>query len=115
MRNTGVPTIAIAVVTLILTIATGCGQQSTPDLILVNAKQPYVEALAIRSDRIVAVGASKDILSLPSKDTRRIDLAGRTVIPGFNDAHNHLSVEPEADWLAIKNQDPNSTLLPWPS
>jgi predicted amidohydrolase YtcJ len=31
------------------------------------------------------------------------------VVPGFNDAHNHLSVEPEAEWLVIKSEDPT-----WP-
>jgi hypothetical protein len=116
MRNAGVPTILIAVATLTLAIAPGFGQQSVPDLILVNGKiftsdvrQPYVEALAIRSDRIVAAGASKDILLLATKDTRRIDLAGRTVVPGFNDVHVHLSALSEADRLAIKSQDPK-----WP-
>jgi predicted amidohydrolase YtcJ len=89
------------------------GQQSPPDLVMFdgkiftgNSRQPYAEALAIRGDRIVAVGTSKDALMLAGRNTRRIDLAGHTVVPGFNDAHTHLSVEPEVEWLATKSEDP---------
>ena len=88
-------------------------QQTTPDLILVNgrvftsnANRPFVEALAIRGERIVAVGTSKEIVSLAGKETRRIELAGHTVIPGINDAHLHLTVGPMAYELPIKDMDP---------
>jgi predicted amidohydrolase YtcJ len=77
-------------------------QRNAPDLILVNGKvftsdaaHPYVEALAIRGERIVAVGSSDVIGALAGNRTRRIDLAGRVVIPGLNDAHDHLAVEPK--------------------
>ena len=59
-----------------------------------NSKQPYVEALAIRGERIVATGNSADVKALAGPQTKQIDLAGRTVIPGINDAHNHLELEP---------------------
>ncbi|MHB0856910.1 MAG: amidohydrolase [Anaerolineae bacterium] len=52
--------------------------------------RPRAEALAIRGDRIVAVGSSDEILPLAGNDTERIDLQGRTVIPGFEDAHVHF-------------------------
>lgn len=71
-----------------------------------NASQPYVEALAIRGDRIVAVGTSKEVVALASKETRRIDLGGRTVIPGINDSHNHLGVELSHYDLPLKTEDP---------
>jgi predicted amidohydrolase YtcJ len=78
------------------------GQAPAPDLILVNGKiftsntrQPYVQALAVRGDRVTAVGTSEDIKRLAGKDTKIIDLGGRTVIPGINDAHKHLFIAPK--------------------
>ena len=49
-----------------------------------------VEALAVSGDRIVATGRNKNILALKKKGTRVIDLGGRTVLPGFIDAHSHF-------------------------
>jgi len=50
--------------------------------------------LAIRGERIIAAGDSAKIKSLAGPQTKQIDLAGRTVIPGINDAHNHLELQP---------------------
>lgn len=70
---------------------------SAPDQILVGAKiftanptELWAEAVAIRGDRIVAVGTTAKIRALASAATRVIDLGGRTVIPGINDAHDHI-------------------------
>jgi predicted amidohydrolase YtcJ len=89
------------------------GQQLAPDLILVNGKvfmssasHPYVEALAVRGERITAVGSSKEIAALAGKDTTRIDLGNRVVIPGINDAHLHLSVASETYDLPMQGNDP---------
>jgi predicted amidohydrolase YtcJ len=49
------------------------------------------EALAVRGDRIQAVGKNVDILKLKGPDTQLIDLGGRFLMPGFNDAHLHLA------------------------
>lgn len=88
-------------------------QKPSPDLILFNGKiftsnasKPYVKALAIRGDRIVAVGNSKEVAALAGRQTRHIDLGGRTVIPGINDAHMHLGVEPSHYDLPLKSNDP---------
>jgi len=51
---------------------------------------PLVEAVAIGNGRILAVGARDEIEALAHTNARRIDLGGRTLIPGFNDAHIHL-------------------------
>lgn len=48
------------------------------------------EAIAINGDRIVSVGANKDILNLKSSDTKVIDLNKRRVVPGLIDSHTHL-------------------------
>src|SRR5258708_30280947 len=49
------------------------------------------QALAVRGDRILAVGSEADILKLKGSATTVIDLKGHFVLPGFNDAHMHLT------------------------
>jgi predicted amidohydrolase YtcJ len=85
----------LSIVALALAIA--CGGANAPDTILVNGKvftansdQPWAEAIAIRGERIVAVGATEAVAAGAGAATRRIDLGGRTVVPGFNDAHVHV-------------------------
>jgi len=72
-------------------------QQPAPDLVLSNGKIITVDerfsvaqAIAIKGERIVAVGANSEILPLAGSNTRRIDLRGRAVIPGLIDNHMHL-------------------------
>ena len=67
-------------------------------------------ALAIRGDRIEAIGDSEKIKGLAGPRTRQIDLGGRTVIPGLNDAHMHIEVYPsDVVDLNLKEDDPT-----WP-
>ena len=49
------------------------------------------EAIAVRGDRIQAVGKNIDVLKLKGPQTQVIDLGGHFVMPGFNDAHLHLA------------------------
>jgi len=49
------------------------------------------EAIAVRGDRIQAVGKNGDIEKLKGPQTQVIDLGGHFVMPGFNDAHLHLA------------------------
>lgn len=49
----------------------------------------YVEAVAIREGRIVKVGSKQEVLKLSKDRTRMVDLAGKTMLPGFIDAHGH--------------------------
>src|SRR5215470_9682650 len=88
------------------------GQQSA-DLILFNGKvftgdrvRPAAEALAISGERIVAVGSSAEIQKLAGANTRRIDLQGRIVVPGFNDAHFHFEPEPMGYHLQFDSLEP---------
>ena len=69
----------------------------TADLVLKNAvvhtvdpKHPRAEAVAVRGDLIVAVGSNADVLPFVGRATRVLDLAGRTVVPGFDDSHAHF-------------------------
>jgi len=52
--------------------------------------RPWAEAVAVRGEKIVAVGTSKDIRRLVGRDTRVIDLGGALVVPGFIDSHTHF-------------------------
>jgi predicted amidohydrolase YtcJ len=68
----------------------------TPSLILynanihtVNARQPHAEALAIADGRILAVGSNDEVKALASAGSKKLDLEGKTVLPGFIDAHAH--------------------------
>jgi predicted amidohydrolase YtcJ len=56
----------------------------------VDAQRPTAEALAIRGDRIVAVGSTAEIKKLVGGRARVIDARGGFVTPGFNDAHVHI-------------------------
>ena len=49
------------------------------------------EALAVRGDRILAVGTRDEIMKLKGPETKIVDLDGHFVMPGFNDAHMHLA------------------------
>ncbi len=67
-----------------------------PETILYNANiltvdraQPRAEAVAIADGRFVAVGSNDDVLALATGRTRKVDLTGKTVTPGFIDAHTH--------------------------
>lgn len=102
---------------LCLTLAALCrlatAQRPAPGLILYGGKiftsvasQPYVQALAIRADRIVATGETAHIRSLAVAGTKQINLGGRTVIPGIDDAHNHVGVLP-SNWYECQFQSPD--------
>ena len=52
--------------------------------------RPWAEAVAVRGDRIVAVGTSKDIRRLIGRETMVIDLGKTLAVPGFIDSHTHF-------------------------
>lgn len=53
--------------------------------------RPWVEAIAVRGNRIVAVGSDADLAGLRGEDTRVVELNGRFVTPGFIDNHTHFN------------------------
>ena len=61
------------------------------DIYTVDAAHPRAQAIAIRGEKIEAVGTTEEIRALIGPKTRVIDLHGRFVMPGFNDAHTHLA------------------------
>jgi predicted amidohydrolase YtcJ len=86
-------------------------QQPAADLVLTNGKIITVDdrfsiaqAVAVRGDRIVAVGSTQEINRLAGPSTRRIDLRGRAVTPGFIDNHAHFQEEGEY-WMLENRLD----------
>jgi predicted amidohydrolase YtcJ len=83
------------------------------DLLLVNGriatqdpKRPFVNALAIKNDRVQATGEAKTIMAHQGPATRVIELDNRTVIPGLIDSHSHpirggLSYNLELRWDGV--------------
>jgi len=91
---------------LLLTILAGlaCAREAPPDAILHNGKvwtgdslRPSATAIAIRGERIVAVGSDAEVLALAGDSTAVEDLQGRRVIPGLHDAHWHFRTRRTAD------------------
>lgn len=62
------------------------------EVITVNEKDQIVEAVAVKGNKIVAVGSNEDILRLKDKNSEIIDLKGNTLVPGFIDSHLHISI-----------------------
>ena len=67
------------------------------DMVLYNGRiytgsdqQPFVEAMAVQKNKIIATGSSASIQKWIGSSTRQINLQGRLVVPGFNDAHIHF-------------------------
>lgn len=93
MRNSFITGIVI-----LLFVAHTVAQSLNADLIVVNGKirlmdekNSNVDAVAVKGNTIVAVGTDAEIRRLAGSNTKIIDLKGKTVIPGFNDAHVHFS------------------------
>jgi predicted amidohydrolase YtcJ len=87
--------------------------QLVADTVLLNGRvftsdpaKPNAEAIAIRGDRIEAVGSSDEIRGLIGEKTKLLDLAGRIVVPGFNDAHAHFGPTFKGIDLKFETQEP---------
>lgn len=61
-------------------------------VLTVNSRDEVAEAVAIRDGRILAVGSHAEIEALAGPETKRIDAGGKTVMPGFIDAHIHFGM-----------------------
>ncbi len=87
---------------LLVIVNPSLSQESKADLVLLNGNVytgdltvGRVEAIAVADGKIAAAGSSEDIRSRIGPETRVIDLEGKFVMPGFNDAHVHI-------WLAAQ-------------
>ena len=60
------------------------------NVITVDPRQPTAELVAIRGDKILLVASNESLESVKGTKTKVIDCQGKTVVPGFNDAHCHI-------------------------
>jgi predicted amidohydrolase YtcJ len=60
------------------------------DVLTMDAENRVAQALSARGDRIEAVGSTQEIMALVDETTEVTDLRGRTLLPGFIDAHGHF-------------------------
>ena len=71
-------------------------------IITMDPATESAEAVAVSKGRIVAVGAAADIETLRGPDTEQVDLAGRTLLPGFIDGHSHFTMAVKsATWANV--------------
>ncbi|NMC37366.1 MAG: amidohydrolase [Bacteroidales bacterium] len=90
--------IFISDILIAMLLIVSCSETQNADLVIINGKvltiddnKPSAEAIAVRSDTIIAVGGNREISAMIKKGhTEVIDAKGRLVIPGFNDAHVHF-------------------------
>ena len=93
----------------------------SPDTVYLNANvytvdpaKPWAEAFAIRDGRFQEIGSQDVLEGMVGADTEVVDLGGRFVMPGVQDAHIHtqmaaefalnLAIDPEQGWEAIAEQ-----------
>ena len=81
---------------------------SNGKLVTLDAKSSIAQAIAVADGRILAVGDNATIARLAGPHTRRIDLHGRTVIPGLIDSHIHgiragLFTTSEVNWIGTRS------------
>lgn len=107
-------------------ILTACAVQNPPssvstpntlaaDMIVTNAKvavmddqRRIAEAIAVKDGKVLRTGSDEDILRLRDEDTQVIDAEGRTLIPGLNDSHLHVTrggrfYNSELRWDGVKS------------
>jgi predicted amidohydrolase YtcJ len=109
--NSNVRSISLLCVVFACTFASAQGLK--PDTILIKGKiftgvasQPYVEGVAIRGERIIAIGDTATIQRMAGPKTNIIDLHGATAIPGINDAHHHFDLGPAEVNVTLNETNP---------
>ena len=123
LRNLAIPSRATSLLALvIMLLAAGAAQSqqtvtvpsvvvSYADMVVHNGKivtmddtslrpEPgtIVQAMAIRDGKIIALGSNADILQYAGPNTERVDVKGRTVIPGIMDSHTHIHNNAVSDY-----------------
>src|SRR6266568_3640291 len=86
---------AVAVILLFMSSITAGAETAETifingNIYTVNENQPSAQAIAVKNDRIIFVGANADGEKFPVGKTHIVDLAGKTVMPGFTDSHCHI-------------------------
>jgi len=89
----------VAALLLCMVAAAPVAAQQTADsiwsggpILTMNDKAMRAEAVAVANGRIIAVGRRSEVMKLKGPATQLVDLQGRTMVPGFVDAHGHVVV-----------------------
>lgn len=89
--------VALFLVFVVSLSSLATAQAATADVIITNARvytvntqQKWAEAVAVKGDKIVAVGDRKQVEALRGPATKVIDAGGRMLLPGFEDCHIHF-------------------------
>ncbi len=69
------------------------------DFVTMDPSIPFAQAVAVRKDKIVAVGTTSKVRRWIGKKTKIVDLKGKTVVPGFTDSHAHII------WLGFQSSE----------
>ena len=88
------PSLLVRFLVALSAVSILCCAQTTWTLVIVNGKiwtgnpgQREAQAVAIAGNRIAAVGTTEEIVRAKPENVPQLDLAGRRMLPGFNDAH----------------------------
>jgi predicted amidohydrolase YtcJ len=98
--------------TIFITLLLPTHAAESPDTVYLNAtvitmtaKDATAEAVAVKDGKILAVGSNEKIRALAGSSTKSVDLAGKTLLPGFYAAHDHF---PGEGRVALYQVDLNS-------
>ena len=75
-------------------------------ILTVDAQDTVSQAAAVTGNKISTVGSAEEVLASKGDATRVVDLAGRALVPGFNDAHTHLELTSLGLGLAVSCHTP---------
>ena len=96
-RLQGRAPVCVAALALCMVVAAPVSAQHAADriwsggpILTMNDKAMRAEAVAEKDGKIVAVGGAASVMKLKGPETQLIDLKGRTLLPGFVDAHGHM-------------------------
>ena len=100
MKSKNIPILAVAAAlgaTALLFSADNLAKNETADtiyhggpIITIDDANPRAEAVAVKDGKIIAVGKKDDVLKTKGDATKLVDLDGKTMLPGFVDAHGHV-------------------------
>src|SRR5215471_11534098 len=110
-RNTVVSRVLLGLVGGLMLLAVKASAQA-PDMILYNGKivtvdsnDTIVQAVAITGNKIAATGTTEAIQAMAGPNTQKLDLKGRTVIPGIIDTHRHMYGAAEGQYGGALSDD----------
>ena len=98
-RLQGRAPVCVAALALCMVVAAPVSAQQAADsiwsggpILTMNDKAMRAEAVAVANGKILAVGRRSEVMKLRGPATQLVDLKGRTLVPGFVDAHGHVVV-----------------------